>query len=312
MTVPTEEAHGGTYSEPGRGYGSLLLFGAIIVVGVALDAVFGGLRAHIVGWLIAAALLFGIDLLVIHAARSQKSLALTGDQLRVGEQAVARSDMVAVVAAKEREMPVLGWPSGMPRGMDAVVIRLRDGSLVAVPTRHPGRLERALGLGSVRPQGHEVRTATPEELPLLADIEARAATIFRVAGYDLPDLPPPDYIAVEARALFVAGRPPVGFARVDEVDGNAHLEELDVLPGEMRTGLGTLLVEHVCSWARAQGYPAVTLITFAEVPWNGPFYRKRGFTEVTELSPGLAALREHEKSLGLDDAGPRVVMRRDL
>lgn len=312
MTVPTEDADGGTYSEPGRGYGSLVLFGGIIVVGVALDAVLGGLRAHVVGWLIAAVVLFGIDLLVIRAARSQKSLALTGDRLRVGEQAVARADIAAVVATEEREMPVLGWPSGMPRGMDAVVLRLRDGSLVAVPTRHPDRLERALGLGPIRSAADEIRAASPEDLPLLADIEARAATIFRVAGYDVPDLPPPDYTTVQARALFVAGRPPVAFARVEEVDGTAHLEELDVLPGHMRTGLGTLLIEHVCSWARAQGYPAVTLITFADVPWNAPFYGKRGFVEVTELGPGLAALREHEKSLGLDDAGPRVVMRRDL
>jgi GNAT superfamily N-acetyltransferase len=312
MTVPSEDVHGGTYSEPGRGYGSLLLFGAIIVVGVALDAVFGGLRAHLLGWLIAAVLLFGIDLIVIRAARSQKSLALTGDRLRVGEQSVARSDIVEAVATEERGMTVLGWPSGMPRGMDAVVLRLRDGSLVAVPTRHPDRLRRALGLGPIRAAADEVRAATPEDLPLLADVEARAATIFRVAGYDVPELPPPDYTTVQAKALFVAGRPPVAFARVDEVDDNAHLEELDVVPGHMRAGLGTLLIGHACAWARAQGYPASTLITFADVPWNGPFYRKRGFAEVTELTPGLAALREHEKSLGLDDVGPRVVMRREL
>ena len=312
MSLPNGDARGGTYSEPGRGYRSLLLFGAVIVVGVALDAVFGGLRAHLVAWLVAALVLFGVDLLVIRAARAQKSLVLTRDQLRVGEQAIARVNITAVVETRDREMPVLGPSTGVPRGMDAVVIRLRDGSLVAVPTRHPDRLERALGLRPIRPGEDEIRPATPADLPLLADIEARAATVFGGAGFEVPDLPPPDYATSEALALFVAGRPPVAFARVDEVDGNAHLEELDVLPGQMRKGLGSQLVEHVCEWARAQSYPAVTLITFAHVPWNGPFYRKRGFTETTDLSPGLAALRKREKSLGLDDAGQRVVMRRDL
>lgn len=312
MTVPTEDLASGTYSEPGRGYGSLLLFGVIIVVGVALDGVFGGLRAHLIGWLIAAALLLGIDLLVIHAARSQKSLALTGDQLRVGEQSVARRHIVAVVDTKDREMPVLGWPTGVPRGMDAVVIRLQDGALVAVPTRHPDRFVRALGLVPTRPGADEIRPVTPAELPLLADIEERADAVFRVAGLHLPEMPITDYAAARCVAIFVAGTPPVGFAAVEEVDGAAYLATLAVLPSAMRTGIGSRLLERVCAWAGAEGYPSISLITFADVPWNAPFYRKRGFTEVTEFGPGLAALRENEKSLGLDDAGPRVVMRRDL
>jgi GNAT superfamily N-acetyltransferase len=300
-----------SYSEPARGYGSLLLFGAIIVVGVALDAVFGGLRAHILGWVIAAVLLFGVDLLVIYAARSQKSLSLDADALRVGEQSIARGDIAAVVDTKDRELPVLGWSTGIPRGMDALVLRLRDDTLVAVPTRHPDRLARALALGPMR-SATEIRPATPTDLPLLADIEERASTVFRVAGIPLPDGTAPDYTTVDALAIFVVGTPPVAFARVDEVDGAAHLEELDVLPGEMRSGIGSRLVEHVCTWARKRGYPAVTLTTFADVPWNGPFYRRRGFVEVRELTPGLAARREEEKARGLDSVGRRVALRREL
>jgi hypothetical protein len=39
------------------------------------------------------------------------------------------------------------------------------------------------------------------------------------------------------------------------------------------------------------GYPAVTLRTFRDVPWNGPFYLRRGFAVVDSaaLSPGHVA-----------------------
>lgn len=41
-----------------------------------------------------------------------------------------------------------------------------------------------------------------------------------------------------------------------------------------RQGLGTALLEAVCSWAKARGFPAVTLSTFRDVPSDGPFYRR--------------------------------------
>jgi hypothetical protein len=56
----------------------------------------------------------------------------------------------------------------------------------------------------------------------------------------------------------------------------------------------------------------VTLTTFRDVPWNGPFYAKLGFRELRHLSPGLAAMREHERLIGDDDFGPRIAMRKDL
>jgi hypothetical protein len=60
------------------------------------------------------------------------------------------------------------------------------------------------------------------------------------------------------------------------------------------------------------GYPAATVTTFADVPWNAPFFRRRGFVEITELTPELAERRDWERAVGLDGVGPRVVMRRDL
>ena len=60
------------------------------------------------------------------------------------------------------------------------------------------------------------------------------------------------------------------------------------------------------------GPAPLTLTTFAEVPWNAPYYARIGFRVLAdaELSPGLRAIRAHEAALGLD-RWPRVCMRRE-
>jgi GNAT superfamily N-acetyltransferase len=106
---------------------------------------------------------------------------------------------------------------------------------------------------------------------------------------------------------------PIGFALILEIDGAAHLEELDVLPEHGRQGIGAALVEAVCEWARERGYDAVTLSTFRRVPWNEPFYARHGFVEVepAELTPGLARIPEIERGHGLR-VDLRVIMRRRI
>ncbi|WP_020496740.1 GNAT family N-acetyltransferase [Sciscionella marina] len=155
-----------------------------------------------------------------------------------------------------------------------------------------------------------VRLATSEELRALPELEAASDKLFAEIGWS--PLPPPGDLE-ELRAadwVHVTGRPPVGFARVEEVDGHAHLEQLAVHPDHGRRGHGGALVEAAFAHAVEQGYTAMTLITYAEIPWNQPFYAKHGFTELTELTPGLEELREHERALGLDALGTRVVLRR--
>ena len=72
------------------------------------------------------------------------------------------------------------------------------------------------------------------------------------------------------------------------------------------------LVEGTCDWARSGHFGAITLTTFRDVPWNGPFYESLGFVAMDTLTPELSAIREHERSIGDDDFGPRVAMRLPL
>jgi len=118
---------------------------------------------------------------------------------------------------------------------------------------------------------------------------------------------------VEGR-LWVALDPaggPIGFALAGTDDDTAHLLELAVHPDHGRRGVGRQLVEVVVAWARDRGRRAVVLTTFAEVPWNAPFYERLGFRrlEATELSPTLARTLREEEAEGLHG---RVAMRLDL
>lgn len=110
----------------------------------------------------------------------------------------------------------------------------------------------------------------------------------------------------------------VGFVHVlrlvdDHGAPAAHLEQLSVrLPEHGRRGIGSALVEAACAEARWEGHRAITLSTYRDVPWNGPFYRSRGFVEVTDPAAYLRRIRAQEQALGLDHCGPREVLRRGL
>jgi GNAT superfamily N-acetyltransferase len=165
---------------------------------------------------------------------------------------------------------------------------------------------------------YRIAAARPKDVPLLPPIELAANTLFD--GYvseDVPSVTTSEESHEEAQSrghLWVAlnGDVPVGFALVELIEpGAAHLEELDVHPDHNRRGVGSRLVMTVCTWAASQGYRAVTLTTFRDVPFNMPFYARLGFEVVPpeELSPALRSRVEEEERRGLDPA-IRVVMRR--
>jgi GNAT superfamily N-acetyltransferase len=104
-----------------------------------------------------------------------------------------------------------------------------------------------------------------------------------------------------------------GYALGDVYDGTAHLEQVTIYPDCAGRGIGGMLVDAVAAWGREHGSPALTLLTFRDVPWNGPYYRRLGFEPVPDhqLGAELAALRAHEAELGLD-VSIRFAMRRPI
>ncbi|MFI1203235.1 GNAT family N-acetyltransferase (plasmid) [Streptomyces sp. BHT-5-2] len=165
-----------------------------------------------------------------------------------------------------------------------------------------------------------IRVPDPADLTALRALERAAGEPFRALGMApiADDEPPPAELLAEYRRVGRAlaaydtgrpGEPPRGYLLWDRVDGCAHVEQVSVHPERARRGIGRALIDRA---EQESGLPALTLTTFAEVPWNAPYYARLGFRRlaVDELTPGLRAIRAHEAELGLD-RWPRVCMRRE-
>lgn len=104
-----------------------------------------------------------------------------------------------------------------------------------------------------------------------------------------------------------------GYLLAHILDGNAHIEQVSVHPNHSRQGLGRQLIDTAGAWAAQQHLAALTLTTYADVPWNAPYYERLGFQVLAEheLTEGLRRIRDHEAVRGLA-AWSRVTMRRPL
>ncbi len=165
-----------------------------------------------------------------------------------------------------------------------------------------------------------IRPGREADIAALLEVERRAAALLLGHGdYDLlamHSLSQDDLSrGVCNGSLRVAelGGQAVGFALCGELDGHAHLFEMDVLPEHGRQGIGSALLEDACTQAWRRDFRAITLTTLRDVPWNAPFYAKRGFLELAEASwgEGLREIVSRERMLGFP-MRLRVVMRREL
>ncbi|MBM6403736.1 GNAT family N-acetyltransferase [Phycicoccus sp. CSK15P-2] len=159
-----------------------------------------------------------------------------------------------------------------------------------------------------------VRPARREDLSGLAAIEEEGDRQFaqRFGGVDWPPPVSGADRAAEPGFLLVVGDPVVGFAHVlDLGDGCWHLEQLAVAPAHQRQGVGSALLDAVHAEVEARGGSEVTLLTYADVPWNAPWYARHGYARVDPASR-LAPMLEVERRLGLERHGPRVAMCRPV
>lgn len=165
-----------------------------------------------------------------------------------------------------------------------------------------------------------IRPARSTDLPRLQDIETAAGEIFRTLAMDaVADDAPPAIEELEryrrAGHAWVAAEDDgtvVAYLVAGPVDGAFHIEQVTVHPDAARRRVGQALIACAADCARDQDLAALTLTTFADVPWNAPYYERLGFRRLTgaELTPGLRGIRATEAELGLD-RWPRVCMRRE-
>lgn len=99
---------------------------------------------------------------------------------------------------------------------------------------------------------------------------------------------------------------------------SVFINQVSVDPEYGRKGVGKRLIQHVETWAAAEGFKVLDLTTFADVPFNRPYYERLGYRVLTpeELShPSTRDLRrtlESEREDSILGKWTRVGMRRIL
>lgn len=159
-----------------------------------------------------------------------------------------------------------------------------------------------------------IRAAVPGDYPSIESVENASEQLF----IDLLDpeswgtAPTGSERAAEQGFLIVAEESKtstvVGFIHVLETDGIAHMEQVSVLPQHGRRGYGGRLVQAAMVEARGRGYESMTLRTYADVPWNAPFYARVGFVETEPATGFHKRLVEIEETFNLARYGRRVQM----
>ncbi|WP_114945608.1 GNAT family N-acetyltransferase [Microvirga calopogonii] len=152
----------------------------------------------------------------------------------------------------------------------------------------------------MKPPGYAIRLARRDDLDRLGAVERSAASVFRDVGLAWladGDTMNPGVLADLCRGgtLWVAADgndEPVGFLAGHELDGSFYIAEVSVAQSHQRQGIGVRLIEAAIDHGRRLGFGAITLSTYRDLSWNGPFYARLGFVEV---DPDEAGARHREK-----------------
>lgn len=130
------------YAEPGSSFWPVLWAPGFALLGAGVEALSGSV--HVLGWLLAALVLAGVWALWVAARRRLRSVSLTDEVLRLGEEQLPVADIAAVEDEEPETARVLGGGWVTPKGTGAVPLRLRDGKVVLAWARRPEALTAAL------------------------------------------------------------------------------------------------------------------------------------------------------------------------
>ena len=162
-----------------------------------------------------------------------------------------------------------------------------------------------------------VRRAAPADVEVMAKVEASAQALLESQGVDLAALRMPEGFEEAATwsLAFVAeiGGEVVGMARLTELTREVIcLDQVSTSPRFAGRGVGRRLLTEVATACRERGYSAITGTTFRDVAFNAPFYTRLGCVEEPDPHPSMVQRRRVEQDLGLDELGPRLIMRLPL
>ncbi len=156
---------------------------------------------------------------------------------------------------------------------------------------------------------YRIERGLPAQAAQLQLVELAAGARFRDVGMaDIADHEPTPKTIFEDRAaagqLLVAHDDTcaiAGFLIWSAKDGMAYIEEVAVHTAHAGHRVGVQLIDRLAQDVRGR-FPAITLTTFRDVPWNGPYYAKLGFKEFPrdQAGPGHAQSWQDQADDGLD------------
>lgn len=150
-----------------------------------------------------------------------------------------------------------------------------------------------------------LRDARQDDLAFLPAIERAAETVFPPERLTpstslLSHSQLTQALADDCLWVATANDVVIGFCAAERINEDLHILEVDVLPPWQRNGIGRALLNRAIESGREKACRRITLTTFADLAWNGPFYKSLGFSEIT---PGarevrLSAQLAKEKAMG--------------
>lgn len=144
-----------------------------------------------------------------------------------------------------------------------------------------------------------IRRTTDADVPQLPAVERSAARSFATIP-ELSWIVGDDVLDEAQHRRFAAGGwswvadiagTPVGFICAELVEDEVHIWEVAVGEPYQQQGIGLRLMARIESQARDAGARALTLTTFSDVPWNGPFYASLGYEVIDPEAYGVRLRR---------------------
>jgi N-acetylglutamate synthase-like GNAT family acetyltransferase len=141
-----------------------------------------------------------------------------------------------------------------------------------------------------------LRAFRPDEVETLRAIERSARSRYAeldgfAAVVQASPIAPERFLSGETVVAEINGKA-CGYVLMQPLDGMMYIANIMVEPAASGRGVGARLLASVQSRATELNLSAIALTTFKSPRWNGPWFRKAGFTRMPEdrIGDGLAAI----------------------